>query len=415
MKIIIFVLLLSIGYPCFSQSDFRSGFIITLANDTVFGLIDYRGNVRNARICTFKPDEKANVVTYTPDQINGYRYIDSKYYISTQLTPNSTEKLFLEFLFKGAVNLFYYRDNDGEHYYIEKGDGRLIELKYKDKVVEVNKQRYVQRQKEYINILSYLFNDSETTKRKVESVKLKHNSLINIANHYHMETSSTRDFAIFEKNKPQVMLTMGPVIGVSEYAINLEGFLNDELWYFRNSDFSRSYNPSFGIFIKAIIPQINERLFFKAESVYSNWSISTVNPYNDGYREGYNKINLVQKHLNYSLSVAYEFPKGVIRPYFQAGYAVTAILDSEFKREYYYSFISGSSTLSGNSKQSNLVSDSQGFSFAVGNSIYSNKREIINFNLNYQYSYGFRQVKLLLETHKFGFNVGIPLIQIAGK
>ena len=37
--------------PIIAQSDFRPGYYITNDLDTVFGLIDYRGEIRDSRIC----------------------------------------------------------------------------------------------------------------------------------------------------------------------------------------------------------------------------------------------------------------------------------------------------------------------------------------------------------------------------
>ena len=77
--IILFILLIS--PTSFSQNDFREGYYITWKNDTVYGLIDYRGEARNSKVCVYKSNKQAKVKQFSPNDIQGYRYTDSKYYI----------------------------------------------------------------------------------------------------------------------------------------------------------------------------------------------------------------------------------------------------------------------------------------------------------------------------------------------
>ena len=77
---IIVLLLTSIGV--WAQRDYRKGYIITNEQDTIFGWVDYRGDIRNAKVCSFKKSETGQATEYTPLDIVAYRYIDSKYYVS---------------------------------------------------------------------------------------------------------------------------------------------------------------------------------------------------------------------------------------------------------------------------------------------------------------------------------------------
>ena len=65
-----------------AQSDFRNGYIIDNNNDTIHGLIDYKGNHANAKKCIFKKDNNSQNQIFTPEEIKGYRFTDSKYYVS---------------------------------------------------------------------------------------------------------------------------------------------------------------------------------------------------------------------------------------------------------------------------------------------------------------------------------------------
>ena len=72
-------------------------------------------------------------IEYLPADINGYRYTDNKMYISKLLIKDNeilnAKRVFLEYLVKGTMNLYYYRDkNKDEHYYVEKENIALKEL-----------------------------------------------------------------------------------------------------------------------------------------------------------------------------------------------------------------------------------------------------------------------------------------------
>lgn len=76
----------------YSQTDFRPGYIINLNNDTTYGLIDSRGDIRNAQLCVFRKDTKSEPINYTPADLFGYRFIDGKYYISKTVVRKKQQK-----------------------------------------------------------------------------------------------------------------------------------------------------------------------------------------------------------------------------------------------------------------------------------------------------------------------------------
>ena len=112
-----------------AQRDYRKGYIITNRQDTIYGWIDYRGDIRNSKVCSFKKTENDQATEYSPSDILAYRFIDSKFYVSKNVgTADAPNQVFLEYLVNGLANLYYFRDeNSNDHYYIEN-DGRFIEL-----------------------------------------------------------------------------------------------------------------------------------------------------------------------------------------------------------------------------------------------------------------------------------------------
>ena len=75
-----------------AQSDFRNGYIIENDNDTIIGLIDYKGSKANAKKCIFIKDINSENQIFTPEEIKGYRFTNSKYYISKFVNTENEKK-----------------------------------------------------------------------------------------------------------------------------------------------------------------------------------------------------------------------------------------------------------------------------------------------------------------------------------
>ena len=129
----------------------------------------------------------------------GYRFIDGKYYISQNL-DSINNKVFVEFVFDGIVDLYYYFDNSGDHYYIQKNNNRLKELKNDVRKItskappsagiaqyhaENSPVQYEKESKEYIGILKIYFQDNPETMKKTDYVSFNLNSLIDTSEAYH--------------------------------------------------------------------------------------------------------------------------------------------------------------------------------------------------------------------------------------
>ena len=109
-----------VSYSVFAQDNYNKGYIITLKQDTVQGLINLRTDKINAACCMFKSDMDASPVIYYPGDIQEYHFVnDGKLYVSrsVELSHGSTVQLFLECLFQGMKNLYYYESEDNKEFY----------------------------------------------------------------------------------------------------------------------------------------------------------------------------------------------------------------------------------------------------------------------------------------------------------
>ena len=212
------ILIMITTVTAFSQAVFKNGYVIKNSNDTIFGLIEFKGNKTNANICVFKKDAKSEPQSFTPNDIAGYRLENDKYYVAKTVTVNEKEELvFLEYLVDGIIDMFYYFDGVSGHFFVDGGDNRLVELR-KNPVTEYYTtylKRAIPNTKQYIGVLKYVFKDSPEISRRVETIDLSRRSLINITIAYHKEMRADESIIYAKKTlSSELNTSVGVLVGV---------------------------------------------------------------------------------------------------------------------------------------------------------------------------------------------------------
>lgn len=307
---ITFLLLYCLVGGIIAQTDFRDGYIITNHGDTIRGLVDYRGDQRNMKLCTFKQEDLAEPVIYLPGSIRGYRFNEGKYYISKYIeTESIKDTVFIEFLLKGISNLYFYNNNNYSAYFIESNDGRLLELKSEEVEIEENGKVYLKKDNRYLGLLMYAFEDCPEIRRDIERVEAGHKSLINITKKYHDYMCDDERCIVYEKEVPVFKLQLFPYVGfgLSTYQTNRS--------YLDSYDFDYSYSVIGGLGFNVSMPRMNEKLSF----------LANVQLYKDDFHgtylddRGYIKYNndafINTTRLSFDGGLQYTYPKGKFRPF----------------------------------------------------------------------------------------------------
>ncbi len=305
----------------FSQNDFREGYIITNKNDTINGFINYREGLRKFKYCDFKEYENQNVISYEPNQIKGYRYLNDKHFISKVFIKDDLkEKVFFEVLVKGKVTLYKYNGV----YYVEKDDDAYHELTNDLIKIYKDDKEYFKYDKRHISTLSYLLSDCTSIKEKINEVKITEKELTELIELYNDcigEPSIT-----FKENKPWFKTHFGLIIGVNSSKINFSSdYQNLE---YITSDFDRSNSIMPGLYFDFISPRINERIaihvgLFYLNSSYKSSSIIEISNITDR-----NEVTIELKQLKVPLGLRYTFPEKNFTPYFDLGVSDTFNVDS---------------------------------------------------------------------------------------
>jgi len=235
-----------------AQTDFRPGYVVETSGDTLNGEIDYRGDLLMSQICKFK-DSDNTIDSYSPNDIIAFRFLRSKFYVSKEINH---KKVFLEYLIKGKVNIYYMRDEKGDHYYLDKEGVKLVEIPYEEGIKYVDNKKVYFETTKHIGFLKYYMQDAPDLISRIQSVKKpEHQVLIKLAEDYHNKVCDEDKCIIYEKKHPFLKVNLEAISGIVNFE-NIEG-LNDK-YYFQ-----------IGILVHLWMPRTNEKIYFKTGLLYS--------------------------------------------------------------------------------------------------------------------------------------------------
>ena len=281
-----------------AQTYFKPGYVIKSEGDTLFGEVDYRGGARMSRICTYRHSAKDSVRRFSPDELLGYRFPESKYYVSKLVDG---KKVFLEYLVNGRVSVYYLKDErDEDHYYIEKEGLGLAEIPYVEGTKEKEGLDYLYQSTRHIGVLTYYMQDAQGLQPEILKLKKPdHDNLITLAKDYHNAVCKDDKCIIYAKKMPLFKVGFEAVIGhmfVDEYMFGKYNF------------------QQAGIFAHIWMPMVNENLFLKTGIIFpvgkTKYSADSgsIPSQGDSLLSG-----LV------SFQIEYVYPHGIIRPKFAIG------------------------------------------------------------------------------------------------
>lgn len=227
----------------FGQYDYRKGYIVTNSGDTINGYIEY-GNARsNTYACYFKTDSLAEPKKYGPEELKNVHIGDLRHYVSKNVQINeTTQKMFLQYLVEGSLNLYFLITEQDERYYFIEKEGVMAELSNEEVFVKKDGKTYRGKSKRYIGVLSYMVQESPTALSKVERTSFDHNSFIQITKDYHQDVCDSVECIIYSREQKR---------------------LNDAKWQFKvGVSFNHSFSKNE---ISNYINYLGPNVFYKQE------------------------------------------------------------------------------------------------------------------------------------------------------
>ena len=202
-------------------------------------------------VCKFKESEN-KITKYYPNDIIAFRFIDSKYYVSRQL---NNKKVFLEYLIKGKINVYYMRDEIGDHYYLDKEGVKLSEIPFEEGIKYVGDKKVYYESTRHFGLLNIYMQDASDFQSRIQSVKKpEHKNLIKLAEDYHNAVCDNEECIIYEKKVPFIKISITPFVGLAKYN-GYDNLVNE-----------------FGGYMYFWAPRTSEKLFLKTGLIYNRIS-----------------------------------------------------------------------------------------------------------------------------------------------
>lgn len=334
IKIALCIVFCMIYWSSYAQSDYRPGYIINNSNDTIYGFLNYRADILNSKKCLFVKELGGEVKDYLPGEIREYRFADSKNYITKTIEVNKEPKtIFIEFLLNGIIDLYYFEDHLGNHYYIDN-KGQLVELTNPEGIVYKQEssrtgdmtRTYMVNSNKHIGLLRYLFADQKSLLNKINRVELNRGSLIKITKEYHNLTCKDYDCIVYEKPKSKFSIKVALL-----YADNYTKFI----LYEPRVLFDGAHDHSFGMLLSIRNSGGYEKLSFDFETRVGKREFHG-NRYEEhlaGDDIVYN-FDLKQSYINSTILLKYTYPKRLIRPLLFTGLSIGYNFNSDLQTNY---------------------------------------------------------------------------------
>jgi hypothetical protein len=316
LMLVSFGLLITVA--SFSQSGYQPGFIVSVSGDTTHGFIENKSLQSMGSYCLFKKTENSEFIKYTADELNSFEFTDGKYYKSKQIrTAGQLQKRFLEYLVHGIADLYYFKDAEAAHFFIQKGNDSLVELKNTQVVKTVDDQQHVVQKKEYIGMLHLIFSDVPQLQNQINASSFDHKSLVRLTKKYHNLVCDSFKCIVYEKNT-KLKATIGFIAG--EGISNIKFKVKDNFYYSFMKDETFRSQSSFtaGIYLSlSNLFGISENLSVNSQLGFSKTSFQSDN------------ILISMQYCSIPVYFSYIFPTGNLKPFINIGVTNSFSLGSD--------------------------------------------------------------------------------------
>ena len=328
-------LLLSVvaAHPVQAQRNFRPGYIVRPSGDSLRGEIDVRGQQRMGLLCVFRTNAGAAISQYTPTELKAYGLQSGARYEACQLPGGLTTApggaalsaapttLFMQRLVQGKAKLYSYVDEGGNgRYFFRTTDGPVAELVQIIENVTVNDVLVQQKSYPFRQVLSKAFIDCPVVQPMLIKAELKESQLVAIFDRYN---SCFPGQASAASTTRRTKAHFGAVVGMQSATTTL----NDE----GEVALSSSLRPVFGVGVLLNPASFNERLALRVEALYQKQLYEGQYQRNNGVVTSLSSSRNAQialQTVRLPIMLRYTLPHGVVRPYFQLGGEVSALLDA---------------------------------------------------------------------------------------
>lgn len=304
-----------------AQSDFREGYVISLENDTISGLLAFRTIEKRYESCVLKKGETLEKLG--PSDILGYGFYDDEQY-SSQVEDGT----FVEVLVTGSMSLY-----QAEGKFIVEKEGQLVDLA-SDKQMVYDRQKYEYNTVEkgrWRGKLSYLLNDCLKNSQKLTArIRLSESDLTPLVVRYN--ECKGQSFTEYKTEKPWGVFDLGVILGVSRSQLvtyHDPKFQADDSYLEYMDDSYENTMPSIGFLVSFKAPRISERFAFQGEAHFSKSSYQSLVITESSNSTTYHDTFIALTTVGVPLSAKYTFPGRTLNLFLQGGGQVNFNIESD--------------------------------------------------------------------------------------
>jgi hypothetical protein len=228
------VILIGQYLDVFGQPTLYPGYVTFSDGQIKYGSIALKSNYQNSQSVLFIAEDSSEE-TFHPFEIESYRVEGNKYYLSKEVNiDGESRKVFLEYLVKGIVSLYFLEDKHTDYYFIEK-EGEMYPLFNSDRQVNIDKEDaggqkidhftsrvYITETNQYKGALRYLFSDSPEVFNQVRELPFEYESIINITKDYHHSVCQDYDCIDYTRDINDYLF-IEPTLSLMMTTISIKG------------------------------------------------------------------------------------------------------------------------------------------------------------------------------------------------
>ena len=245
-------LIVFVSVSAFGQNKkFKNGYVITFAQDTIFGKI-YKQNSSNV-ICKFQ-NSANEIIDYQPNEIYAFGYKNGNVYVSKKI---GTDMFFVEYLVKGNLNLYSFGNKKNKRYFVDNELDGLAEIRLVYETIKGESGMKLHKlSNQHAELLCKFTEKVPTLKHKISKINhLEDENLIEIVEKHNkvvcgQKKCNNECCKVFQKNIYKFNFELNPVLGFNAFATKDLTFTAGLLGYFK-------------------LPKCDNKLFVKAGFLYS--------------------------------------------------------------------------------------------------------------------------------------------------
>lgn len=377
----LFLLLFFFPIVLQAQINLKEAYVVSHEGDTIMGYVDFRTNKINATQCLFKKTLEGENLIYQPGEIESYRFInEGKLYVSKSVKIDEQEReIFLEYLIKGMMSLYYYQDaeTNQEYYFFENENKEMMQMTKAKSYVNEDSKRVEDNR--YIGVLNYMFFDIPNVLGNLNSIDFNRKDLINVVERYHKEVCTTGEECIeyenrYNDNRLEVKVSVFGGVNIYKHQ---PGF--NEIYS------SSTINPTLGVQIDLKNPRWS-RVF----SLQIEGALTQIRTTREAFYYVKTPMAAAQNKAmmwNTSISPKYTYPKGNFRPTIEAGLNTNLLFAKKRTLKPSGEYINDIEKYIHNYKHDRLQTFFIGFHAAIGVDYKLQNESFILFRMGYDMSF----------------------------